>query len=73
MQVTGDSLLRAPHRPVCGRALGSCDLVMLILNCTNSSTNDSLNHQTRDDQLFPRWLRLAHFKGWPDLVFFSES
>lgn len=73
MQVTGDSLLRFPYRPVCSRAPGTCDLIMLILNCTNRSTNDSLNHHTRDDQLFPRLLQLAHFKGWADLVFFSES
>lgn len=65
-RVTGDSLLRFPHRLVCGRAQGSCDLIMLILNCTNSSTSDSLNHQTRDDQWFSSLLRFSPIKmGWP--------
>ena len=50
----------------------SCDLIMLILNCINSSNNHSVNHQIRDDQLFQTLLRIAHFKGWVDLVFFSS-
>mgnify|MGYP007134374052 CR=1 FL=1 len=52
---------------------GSCSLIVLILNFINSSINDSLSYQTRDSLLFPRLLKLSHFKVWGGLDSFVES